>query len=72
MAGDDSIALGRQIRDRRRSLHLTQDDLAELAGASPRFVRALEGGKPGVQMNKVLDVLDVLGLEIELTPRPSA
>lgn len=62
-------ALSREIRERRKSLGLTQDDLADLARCSPRFVRDLEAGKPGVRLDKVLDVLDALGLELHLTPR---
>lgn len=61
--------LARQVRDRRKSLRLTQDDLADLAQCSPRFVRALEAGKPSVRIDKVLDVFDVLGLELLVTPR---
>jgi hypothetical protein len=29
-------------------------------------VRSLELGKPGVRLDKVLDVLDVLGLDLQL------
>lgn len=61
--------VARQVRDRRKSLRLTQDDLADLARCSPRFVRALEAGKPTVRLDKLLDVLDVLGLELLVTPR---
>lgn len=61
--------LGRQIMTRRKSLRLTQDDLADLARCSPRFVRALEAGKPGVRLDKVRDVLAALGLELHLTAR---
>lgn len=57
------------VRERRKALGLTQDDLADLAGCSPRFVRALEAGKATVRMDKVLDVLAVLGLEFEVTVR---
>jgi y4mF family transcriptional regulator len=68
----DSVRLARLIRDRRRALGLTQDALADLAGCSQRFVRALESGKPGVRLDKFLDVTRVLGLAIELVPRKSA
>ena len=66
---EDRNDVGRQIRNRRKSLRLTQDNLADLARCSPRFVRALETGKPGVRLDKVLDVLDALGLELHLAPR---
>jgi y4mF family transcriptional regulator len=64
--------IGRQARDRRKALRLTQDDLADLAGCSSRFVRALEAGKTTVRMDKVLDVLDVLGLELSAKLRSSS
>jgi y4mF family transcriptional regulator len=71
VASERSHALGHQLRERRRSLRLTQDELADLAGCSPRFVRALETGKPSVRLDKVLDVLDVLGLDLLLAPAAS-
>jgi HTH-type transcriptional regulator / antitoxin HipB len=38
--------------------------LAELAGCSERFVHTLEHGKGSVRIDKVLDVLRVLGLDL--------
>jgi HTH-type transcriptional regulator / antitoxin HipB len=61
-------ALGRGVRDRRESLGLRQAELAELAGCSPRFVHTLETGKPTLRLDKVLDVLEVLGLDLLLAP----
>jgi len=61
--------LGDKLRQRRKSLGLTQDALADLADCSQRFVRALEAGKPGVRLDKFLDVADVLGFAIRLEPR---
>ncbi len=64
MEADAIARLAAQVRERRRSLGLTQTDLADLAGCSSRFVRSLEAGKGTVRVDKVLDVLDVLGLEL--------
>ena len=61
--------VGTQVRARRKELGLTQDDLADLAACSPRFVRALEAGKTTVRMDKLLDVLEALGLELAATMR---
>ena len=61
--------LASDVRDRRRQLGLRQQDLADLAGASERFVRELESGKPTVRLDKVTAVLDVLGLELRAEPR---
>lgn len=67
------VEIGRQVRERRRELSLRQDELAELAGVSTRFVHTLEAGKPSVQLDRVARVLDVLGLELVVRNRaPSA
>lgn len=61
--------VGRVVRERRRALSLSQDDLASLAGCSSRFVRALEAGKPTVRLDKLSAVLEVLGAEVEIRLR---
>ena len=61
--------LAEQIRARRDALALTQQDLADLAGCSPRFIGALETGKPSVRLDKLVDVLDALGLEFRVGRR---
>ncbi|MGI8939877.1 MAG: helix-turn-helix domain-containing protein [Iamia sp.] len=63
-----SLALGPAVRARRVSLGLQQVELVELAGCSERFLSALEGGKTTVQLDKVLDVLGVLGIDLALVP----
>lgn len=54
------------VLGRRETLGLRQEELADLAGCSARFVHDLEAGKPTVQLDKVLDVLDMLGLHLEI------
>lgn len=61
--------LGTTVRERRKNLRLTQQQLADLSGTSERFVRALEHGKPTVQLNHVVAVLDALGLELRTEVR---
>lgn len=63
------MELGSVVRQRRRELGLRQDELADLAGVSTRFVHTLEAGKPSVQMDRVVAVLEVLGLELAVQPR---
>jgi y4mF family transcriptional regulator len=53
---------------RRKALRLRQEDLADLAGVSHRFVQSLEAGKPSVQLDKVESVLDALGLRLSVVP----
>lgn len=67
----NSSALSDQVRVRRRELGLTQVELADLAGCSARFVHDLERGKARLALDKVFDVLDVLGLELVVRRRAS-
>ena len=64
---DRASQIGATVRARRRDLGLKQRDLAELAGCSARFVHTVESGKATVRLDKLLDVLDVLGLRLEIT-----
>jgi len=63
-----SLALSEGVRSRRVALGLRQRELAELAGCSVRFVHALENHKSTLQLDKILDVLEVLGLDLLLVP----
>lgn len=60
-----------EVRTRRAGLGLTQQDLADMAGVSERFVRFVEQGKPSVQLDSLTAVLETLGLELRLATRSS-
>lgn len=62
----DPESLVEVVRARRRQLGLRQDELADLADVSERFVYALEHGKTTVQLDKVLAVLAALGLHLDV------
>ncbi len=64
-----SAALGALVRDQRRSLALKQIDLAGLGNTGNRFIVDVENGKPTVQLQKVLDLLQLLGLEVVVRTR---
>lgn len=67
-----SDRLAAEVRSRRALLRLTQHDLAQLAGVSERFVRFVEQGKPSVQLDSLMALLDTLGLELQLSTRAGA
>lgn len=52
------------IKEKRKTLKLTQPELAEKAGVGIRFVRELEQGKQSVQLDKVNQLLDLFGSEL--------
>jgi HTH-type transcriptional regulator / antitoxin HipB len=67
-----TVLLGTALRTRRKSLGLTQQELARLAGCGLAFLYELESGKATVRLDKVLAVLDVLGLELSLVEGKNA
>ena len=63
--------LGLALRTARKQLGLTQPQLALAAGVGVRLIVELEAGKPTLQLEKVLQVIDALGGEIQLLGLPS-
>jgi HTH-type transcriptional regulator / antitoxin HipB len=61
-------ALGARVRQLRAEEGLSQQQLAERAFVSRKWLMEFEGGKSTVEANKVLDVLQALGYEVELRP----
>jgi y4mF family transcriptional regulator len=57
------------IRDRRRALGWTQQDLADRCGSTKRWIVALEGGKSSLNLGKVLAALAALDLVLVVRPR---
>lgn len=54
------------VRMRRVEAGLTQEVLAGLSNTGLRFIRELEQGKPTLEIGKVLEVLQTLGLRLVL------
>ncbi|MDD2223671.1 MAG: helix-turn-helix transcriptional regulator [Pseudomonas sp.] len=64
--------LGDAVRAARKSIGLTQPQLALAAGVGVRFMVELEAGKPTLRLEHILRVIDALGGEFELSGLPSA
>ncbi len=52
------------LKERRKMLGLTQEELAEKAGVGLRFIRDMEQGKETLRMDKVNQVLALFGHEL--------
>ncbi|WP_370654965.1 hypothetical protein [Hydrogenophaga sp.] len=52
-------------------MNLRQVDLAGIGNTGNRLIVDIERGKPTVQLQKVLDVLDLLGLELAVRQKTS-
>ena len=69
---NSAAALGAAIRERRRELSMTQDDLALSIGVNRKVIGQLEGGKETVQLDIVLRTARALGLNIGVEARGEA
>lgn len=58
------MSLSQFIKQKRKKLGLTQEQLAERSGVGIRFIRELEQGKRTLQMDKVNQVLFLFGYEL--------
>lgn len=56
------------VKNRRKQLKITQEELAEKAGVGLRFIRELENNKATLRIDKVNDVLILFGHQLGPTP----
>jgi len=61
-------ALALFLKEKRKNLGLTQQELALKAGVGLRFIRDLEQGKEALRMDKVNQVLKLFGQELGPVP----
>ncbi|WP_213086880.1 helix-turn-helix domain-containing protein [Chitinophaga agrisoli] len=66
------IKLGSTIRQRRNVLGLRQSSLADLTGVSTRTIQLVEQGKGNPSLETLLNLMDSLGLQLELTLKDPA
>jgi y4mF family transcriptional regulator len=62
--------IGELVKKTRKNMGVTQRDLALTSGTGIRFIIDLEQGKATCQLEKVLMVLNTLGIRTDLTPPP--
>ena len=60
------LELINKIKERRNSLDVTQESLAELSGVGLRTLKQFESGKGNPTLNTLQKLADVLGLQISL------
>lgn len=66
MAQDQSDQLTEVIRERRKTLRMTQEELSTLAGCNPLVVYKLEKGDTRVRLQSFLAIVTALGLKVEI------
>ena len=63
------MTMGKQIEERRKSLGISQADLAEMSGVSQRTVSAIENDSANPSIEVLSRILSSLGLVISLQER---
>jgi y4mF family transcriptional regulator len=63
---DKKEAIGGIIRSRRKTRKIAQEQLADIAGISPRTLRDIEKGIANPELETLMKVCNVLGMEIKI------
>jgi y4mF family transcriptional regulator len=63
---NDKETFGKIIQARRKSRKIAQAELGEIAGVSPRTLRDIEKGIANPELDTLLRICNVLGMEIRL------
>lgn len=58
------MGCGEEIKLRRKTLAISQRDLAEIAGVGLATIKDIERGKGNPSLSTISRILDVLGMEV--------
>jgi y4mF family transcriptional regulator len=59
-------AIGDTIQSRRKARKIAQEQLADVAGISPRTLRDIEKGIANPELETLIKICNVLGMEIKI------
>lgn len=63
-----NLPLNKFVMLKRKELELSREEFAQKAGVGLRFLRELEQGKETLKMDKVNQVLNLLGMQLGAVP----
>lgn len=64
----EQITLSKYVKAMRKQYNLTQVELSEKSGVGLRLVRELEQGKQTLRLDKVNQILNLFGSEVDVVP----
>jgi y4mF family transcriptional regulator len=59
-------SIGDLIKSRRKSRKILQEDLAEIAGISPRTLRDIEKGTANPELETLMKICEALGMKVKV------
>jgi len=59
--------IGNTVRERRKFLKITQEDLADISGISERTLRDIEKGLANPELESLIKLCEVLGMELTIS-----
>ena len=65
----DLKEIGQIIKERRAVLGVNQRTVSELSGVAVNTLVAIERGEGNPQITTLLDILDTIGLQLEIKPK---
>ena len=63
---DKKELIGGTIQSRRKARKIAQEQLADIAGISPRTLRDIEKGIANPELETLMKICNVLGMEIKI------
>jgi transcriptional regulator with XRE-family HTH domain len=60
------MSFGKILEERRKYLHIRQEDLAELCNISAKSIQKIENNKANPTLKTLQKILDVLGMEMSI------
>lgn len=62
---DYRVGMGRRMKEKRKLLHLTQEDMAELLDISVKHYSGVERGVAGLSLENLVYLSDILGMNLD-------
>lgn len=62
---DYKISMGKRMRERRKALHLTQEQMAEKLNISIKHYGGVERGIAGLSIENLIEVSNILGMNLD-------
>lgn len=61
--------IGKAVSQQRKKLNINQETVVDYADISPATLSNLESGKGNISVNKLVSILEVIGLELNITEK---